>query len=880
MPGNVQVAPGAAPRDTHDISFSDGFETWGGILEGGPRGIQEVPVQASTLVFGSGGGRYSDAMPGLSHLEQSDWTGGRAQEYFADDNTRYFDGQSLWTLTNDMLLPAPQWKLPQQLNSSYVASGLVNLPGNVKWRSLHFGMNLIYFAAPVTPTANTDVETIYLWLRRRGRPGTLTLEIRTDDTSGGGTKPSSTILKTATVTVSTITDTISQFYSFDFSGTAALTGATKYWIVVYGNASDTLNNHWDIGTADGGGGGQTSADGSTWGGSADGLYFYASPTSASTDKILTLSWKFFRLEGTEYAVQHTPPGIGLSVSSALLRMGDRGECDSNAGNKATVIDATKSWATNVWAGAKVKIVAGPGQGEWRTIASNNGTTLTCDRAFNITQTTSSRYTIYDTPYWMAVTGVPATATVTDVAVIDNLAFFACGTNQIFQMRNNGTGAEQFDETDSNTAWLLWAFYHPDDGVQLWRTHPTTSDISRAVPSTYGGASMTFGSAIPIGEDSTVITGMLSYDDELWVLKEDSLWRVKNDRPSKLDVGLDAAPAITNGVAACTQNLFLYFSWGPSVERLYGGTLDDMGPWQGAGLPIGRTGTVSALLPVFGWLFVAIDGGPSGVSSVMAWNGRGWSEIFRGWEAGRRIQSLHWAPMTGGRPKLLFSFGTLLMYVDFPQDGLHPLRDAGLTFQHEAVCVTSTYDMGSLRLPKFFKEFEAALDNLRRLGSAEVGREVYLDFQIDDQIGTSRWTHMAHAVLAYSPVDTVQLNLGGVRAIRFRLRINTNTATLPVIVRAYIAECFGRTPVKYQYNLRLKVSSLQRNQQGQLDTDPDAFLLWLKQQAGSANKITVHSKFRAWDSKLVIIEPPTVLRSFVNSILGWWGGVFIVTVRDV
>lgn len=872
MPRNPRAKPGVAPGNTHNITFSDGYQTWGALLDGGPRGIQEVPQTPSTLLFTNGGGRYGDNEAGLSHLEQRDWTGGRGQENFGDDNSRYFDGQALWSLTPDMLLPAPQWK-PRLGLSSGVASGLVNLPGSVEWRKLYSSGR--YLAVKFTPAASTAVDTVYLWVRRRGRPGTLTMEVRNDNAGDPGT-----VRVTGTVSVSTITDTISQFYSFDFSSTTSLTGGTAYWVVVYGASTDSENDHWSVGTQASGSNGKGSSDGSTWASSSYPPYFWAATTTK--DEITNLTWKFFELEGTTYAVQYSPPGIGPSVDSTMIIQGDRGECDSNSGDKSKLNDATKSWTSNIWAGAKVKIVAGPGLGEWRTISSNTSTALTVSPNFNVAQTTSSRYAIYDSPYWSTVGSLPSNFTVTDVAVIDNLAFIACGANSIKQMRNttSGTAATAFDTTETATANLLEVFYHPDDGVQLWRSKSGgVSDVDHAVPSTWGGT-MTFTptTPIPIGEDSRIITNLVSYDDEMWVLKEDSLWRVKNDRPSKIDLGLDAMPSTTNGVAACAKDLYLYFSWSHSVERLYGGTLDDMGPWSGAGLPSGRTGPISALLPVIGWLFAAVDGGPSGTSSILANNGRGWHEVFRGFETGRRIQSLYWQPVTGGQPKLFFSFGSLVLYLTFPADALHPLRDTNMPYQHEAVLTTSTFDMGTLRLPKFFKEFEAVLDNLRPRASSAVGKEIFVDMQTDDRIGTTQWTEMG--VLADSPVDALQLNQGSKRAMRLRLRINTNEATVPVKVRATVLECFARAPVKYQYNLRLKVSSLQRDRRGQLDGDPDLFIWWLKQQAASASPVRVRSEFQQWDDKLVIIEPPSIIRAFVNNILGWMGGIVTVTVRDV
>ena len=129
MPANPRAKSGRAPGNTHDIVFSDGYTRWGAMLDGGPRGIQEVPQQASSLVFNPGQGRYGDGQHGLSHLEQRDWTGGRAQENFVDDGTRFFDSQALWSLTPDILLPAPQWNLAQ---AGY-APGERDLPGDMAW---------------------------------------------------------------------------------------------------------------------------------------------------------------------------------------------------------------------------------------------------------------------------------------------------------------------------------------------------------------------------------------------------------------------------------------------------------------------------------------------------------------------------------------------------------------------------------------------------------------------------------------------------------------------------------------------------------------------------------------------------------------------------
>ena len=83
MPRNPRVKAGKAPNNTHDITLSDCRDIFGAMFDGGPRGIQEVPQQASTLLFNSGQGKYGDYSHGLSHIEKPDWTGGRGRLLWA-----------------------------------------------------------------------------------------------------------------------------------------------------------------------------------------------------------------------------------------------------------------------------------------------------------------------------------------------------------------------------------------------------------------------------------------------------------------------------------------------------------------------------------------------------------------------------------------------------------------------------------------------------------------------------------------------------------------------------------------------------------------------------------------------------------------------------
>lgn len=992
MSNNVVVQPGLG-NNTHHVSFSDGVDVWGGIIEHRPDGsldILETPQTPSTVDFSKSNGRYGDFGPGMSHLEQSDWSGGRGAEFYGPDPSRYYDEQNAWTLTPNRLLPGPQWKLT--LGNPAIPA---DLPGDMYWRKLTASDR--YLANSITPGVNITALTTYLWIRRRGSPGTLTMEMRTNNAGN----PSATVLQSATVTTTTITDFVSVFYSFVYAASQALVSGTIYWVVIYGASTDNLNNHWEVGTHSGNAG-RGGSNGSAWGGNTTPPYYLVLNTTNA--EILDRDWTVFELEGAQYFVdRHLPDTNVGSGNSALYMQGDRGNAKDNTADKTKLntTNQTLTWTLNQWAGAKVKIIAGPGKGEWRTISSNTAGAsgagvLTVSRSFNVTHTTSTRYVIYDINSWTSLSGLPANFTVTDVCVVDAICYFARGSNAICQFRSNSTsGAHEFNTTETQGGIsLLKLFYSPDLGKQLWaaaqavsyvnhatlegadellngtfdadtnwtkgagwtiasglataaassadlsqtvapltaglyyevtytisgRTAGTVTPViggtvgtARSVNGTYTeillagttaflmrpaaftgsvdnitckqklsvwGGVLLFGKAVMVGDSAQPITNLIPYNDEMWVLKTDSLWRVVNDRPAKLDVGLDSMQALSNGLAACTHGLYLYFSWSFSLEQLYGATLTDIGPWKDQGLPSGRQGPISALLPVTGWLIAGIDGGPSGTSSVLVWDGKGWHEIWRGWETGRRVRSLHWVPTVGGAPKLYIGYGSMLVFLTFPQDTLHPLKDSAMTYAHEAVIETATMDMDRSRLPKFIKEFEIAADNLRiTSGRTEVGKEIYLDYAFDDDIGTGNWVPAAEFV--ESPQDQQQVNIAAVRQVRFRLRLCTDQATVPPTVRAYVAEMFGRTPVKYQYRLKLKVGTFNLNLQGGPEADPDQFLWWLKHKAASAGKVRVRSVFGQWDDKLVIIEPPTISRSFQLTAgqYGWGGSVDLV-VRDV
>lgn len=66
---------------------------------------------------------------------------------------------------------------------------------------------------------------------------------------------------------------------------------------------------------------------------------------------------------------------------------------ATAGGASTLTNAGKAWATNQWANYQIRITAGTGQGQIRTIASNTGTVITTSAAWTTNPDATSQYSI-------------------------------------------------------------------------------------------------------------------------------------------------------------------------------------------------------------------------------------------------------------------------------------------------------------------------------------------------------------------------------------------------------------------------------------------------------------------------------------------------------
>lgn len=789
----VFVEPGAKAV-SHDIALIRGEEKRGLILKGR---VQEDNLSPSTIFKSAPQQRFGDYDPSFSEIQQDTWVGGVNQEEFHDDSSRYRYGRYLWSLTPGRLFNAPIWRWADGDYRDYNmyqpgdATGVTFLPLIDAKRYL--AQSFVVAAQDVT---NYAADKAYILLRRRGTPGTLTVELWTDS---GGDPDAIIATITASATTTTVPDTISRWLAFDWTGTTTLTHGSTYHIVVYGASTDDEVNHWEVGVDDDTASAKSSAAGSSWATVSAKMYYRV------VDADVANKWH----------------GFFLYTDAGALTMLAVNEPPSGT-SEIYVWDETND--------------------EWDIIAPSN------DLSSQI---------------------------VKDVAVSNNIAFMALGNGvgiyQLYDVSATWTG---YDQSDSEGADRILASNDPVDGPQIWRAENNTWYVSRAsLPA--AGADLSFGSDIefPPGED---ILHLETHNDQVWARTQRDLFSIKNDRPVSVNVGLDAVvEPRTYDAPLLSKDLFLYLGWAFSLERLYGGTIDDIGPHRGAGLPDTYQGKVSALAGDVGLIWAAIDGGTGNTSSVFAATEDGtiYHPIWEAWETGQRVRNVWVQPQDGttNPRRLWISVGTDMVYIDMPDESLNPLRDSDSRYVWESVIETSSIPI-RFALPKLYKSITIISKSLGK--NAQIG----VDYQLDDNVGSttaSDWIWVTD--LIESPKDIADLNLGNAENIRFRFRLMIKDASTPVEVLATVLKGVSRTPLKRQYSMNIELGG--KTKLGDEDHDPFELITWLRESAVSASALRMQSPDPTLHDIWVFVDNPSTLREWLSDDSRDMGGSVTLVLRE-
>ena len=432
MTYHVEVGPGVK-QSTHHIALTDGKQ-WLGLIvcdskgAADPYNISAAPNQRSSLRTKSGTTKYEDLEDPWSATAQDDWSGGRGLEDYESDTTRFFDSRRCQTAFGQI------YNAPLDYYASGIKESITNWPGSVMWKAL--SANTAY-AVHLNLTAAMNVGEVYILLRRRGNPAApLRVALCRDDNGIPGAE-----IKYHSYTIDEITDVVSEWKRFSFSNIRLNAG--NYWILVYSMAGD-ISDNWQVGFKDKSKTYQTFVtENGKWQPTRTYDLYYRIAAADTGRKA-----RFFTYKQLTFALTQLPSG-----EPKLFMNGEIGMADSNSGNLDKVIDGTKHWAVNQWQGCRVGIIAGQGIQEsvsaWRTIKSNDATTLTVDSPWLNVHDETTTYVIVDTGRF---TEIPAathglSAYVTDIAVVNDIIYFAQGDAvPIRKLRwLNGTWQSMADE---------------------------------------------------------------------------------------------------------------------------------------------------------------------------------------------------------------------------------------------------------------------------------------------------------------------------------------------------------------------------------------------------------------------------------------------------
>lgn len=472
----------------------------------------KYPRSATKIAQGTGG-KYSDLELPYENIVQDDWSGGQSSEFFEDNKTMYMDGERIYAEVENQIILGGQ----EVYSTGSFMEDIRHMPGsngvdmadNINMIEPGSGGTYSDVSYMITVGANDITVTnnfsyMLVLMRLINDQATSSpfytmninwkVEIHTDSAGApsGTTAAEFTLLEAAFYWetglhgVSGYEGNVEGFEWTPFicSKTGTLSASTTYHVVLSqttsGGADDQTNGARYIElpteTADTGVAQYSDDDQSSWNELGQGFFFYV-PEGPPTNKL-----KLFRYRGAEYALQI--PDDGTTASTVWLN-GDRG-CADAPGNSFELVDGTKSWTTNEWAGAIALVVGGTGVLEttpWRRIISNTGTVLTTSPAWEVTHDTTTEYVILGADTWQSYKSIGAWAN--EVQVAGRFVYFVGGSSVYRYEEGQSAGAWYVNniitETDfvadklaairepESEEYTLWGVDNQGDrGVEYWR----------------------------------------------------------------------------------------------------------------------------------------------------------------------------------------------------------------------------------------------------------------------------------------------------------------------------------------------------------------------------------------------------------------------------
>lgn len=855
MSDQVDVGP-SVPQPTHHLSLTDGVTTLGFILcdrNGNPTNlpIQETGAPSTVTRISQGAGGYGDFEQPYTPVVQGDWSGGRGQEDFESDVTRYADGYRANTISRD-ILPGPKdtkaLANPNDITGSQNGSWVLIFDGTAPGLFTKFTANFTGSIRNVRVNFSRsadapDWEDRYLTAQQytdvAGAPGVLV--------AGSSVECPQTAMPNT---------------PFDIPVNFSVVSGTSYWLKMGGPYIDAslLYNSAAAGKR------LYRSDGVTYINNAE-LYFVLSGVKTGTNK-------FFEYRHSLMCVQNHD-----SQAAPLMYMNGYHLMALAPTNRAESV-VTLTLASDTLAGAIIKVVAGPGATEeqnWRKIVSSTqdggARVIRVETPWEMNHTAATEYAIVGLDTWTLVTGHTLSSSVTDILVVNDIVYFALGEDKTIVRARWNAGAWSFayegaDSVTGNKATQLELIPDSTGKQRIWRTLAVTCKASCADVAAWG-TNLVFGTEIVCGSTSERITGLIGYGSPMvpWILKEGSFGSIGGTSAtspgSYAQVPLSEMATVRseeNGRAAAQYGVYLFFSLGEGVERYYEGKLDDMGPNRDMGLPSNRRGTVRQMIAAPNGIFAVVDARARKYgevySSVLFWNQTGWSEVYRGpaWGSIRNIFIQNIPGATCDR--LWISTDVEIVWVPWT---MYPLTQEDYEFVDYCE-IEGSWISGSMRdISKYWAAAKLFSENLYY--DPVPGFE-YQSVQLYTQTDDGGWELQGRFTESPSQEIVFPVDVTGKR-LKYKLAIHNTqySAGYPTRIKQLLFDAVTRIPPKSLWTVTFFVADEWVNlNNDELTEAANTFMAQLKTWTDSRQRaapLTMHHNHVLYDGIKVFIEPASI-----------------------
>ncbi len=787
----MTVSP-SETRPTADLSITDGSNTLEFHLAN--RNGQQNPAAwglttnpRSALRITQGGGGYDDMEMPFTSVVQNDFSGGRASKWTESDKSRYAGGVIDSARGEARCAPKATQGVVYTEYASATASGTTS--------TSHYADRMYASFTPSSNFTNPIVKIELNWYDNGGLgAGWICAGLYTHDAVND--RPSSSSHGAQVIKALEVAPGYRIYY---FQITGSLTASTKYWIGFHHNYfydNNNLDVYLKTGTSSGNRIVKYNYNSSTW-------------TEVAANKTIAFSlftslpnrMHYIHYKGLLLAVTQT----GDASAPRLFANGHYGMAKSNSSDK-TLLNTDISLSSTDLTGKIIAIVEGPGYTElqnWRTIITNtqsgSNNSITVAPAWNIEHTTATMFVVLGCDTWQEITGHGLTAPVTGAPlVVNDVIYFPQGESVAMRRGRYASGWAWYDD-GTNAASYLALVQNENGAMKVWKAKASAATVAEAPKNTTAWSStsnLAFEADLVCGSTASKITNLLAAKVSgpmlPVVFKEDGFGAVGGEKATKIyDVyrTFPEAANLDNGRTALQKDVYLWFNLLEGLERYYDQRLDDTGPNRDEGMEMVERGPVVALCEYMSRVYAVVDGGLSGRSSVLCYNGYGWNQVHVG-GYGQRFSNLAVQVIPGveNPDRLWVSNGADATWMPVSHN---PEQQKAYEYYSGSTLTTGRIALGFRDIKKYWSKVQLFTRGISYTNGA--GTYIGVEYRVDggSWVGlTSATTDNQEITIINGTADVT----GRYIEFRFTLYTTSSTKNTPVL-EGYRVDGVVRVPVK-------------------------------------------------------------------------------------